>query len=120
MSSTSTSKGETGRVTLRFSARTIKDLRLLAVLSGVNLNTLAEELLLKGGLQAAVDLEMNRTHASEESRRLMVPVEAVEPIPIALASEEISSASQKAMSAAFCLPPGKLLAGTSTDEEIPW
>ena len=65
----STANLDTGRITLTLSTATIKDLRLLAALRGINQNAVAEELLLLGGLRSAVDEGMNHRNASVEQTK---------------------------------------------------
>lgn len=53
----SLSRPETGRITLTLTTRTIKALRLLALLKGESQNQVAEDLLIAGGLHNAVNSE---------------------------------------------------------------
>lgn len=48
---------DTGRITLTLTSPTIKALKLLAILKGQNQNSVAEDLLIQGGLHDAVDSE---------------------------------------------------------------
>ena len=54
----STTPPDTMRITLAMTVRTIKDLRLLAVLRGRNANFLAEDFLLIGGLREALEQDL--------------------------------------------------------------
>ena len=62
---TTTTTPDTGRITLRLTTGTIRNLRLLAFLRSCNQNLIAEDLLLRGGLTATVATELLRDGGSQ-------------------------------------------------------
>ena len=69
---------DTGRITLTLSTRTIKALRLLALLKDESQNQVAEDLLIAGGLHSAVDSEWS---AGQPKPTATAPVSQVTPTP---------------------------------------
>jgi hypothetical protein len=64
---------ETGRITLTLTAETIKELRVLALLTGQNQNETAEDLLIKGGLRAAVDRQLSALKPEKVPEQPLIP-----------------------------------------------
>jgi hypothetical protein len=78
---------ETGRITLTLTTRTIKALRLLALLKDESQNEVAEAMLIAGGLHNAVDSEWNagqpKPTATAPLQVMPTPVTTPTPAPLA-------------------------------------
>ena len=111
---------ETGRITLRLTTNLIRDLRLLAVLLGTNQNALAEDLILKGGLQSTVDKQLNRLPASDPSETEVAPECDLEtqltPLPPPPAMGAMPEADRPRLS----ILPILGIAPGANDDDVPW
>jgi len=111
---------ETGRITLRLTRDLIRDLRLLAVLLGTNQNALAEDLILKGGLQTTVDEKLNRIPAPEHPETVEVPTgdSGMPPVPLPPIPAQITP-PEKVGSRISHVAKSEHAPG-GNDDDIPW
>jgi len=116
---TSTPKPETGRITLSMTVRTIKDLRLLAILRGSNKNAIAEEYLFRGGLQGDVDrlLHLSGAHTPHGISSAEVDEGTNAPLPTPPAPP--CGKPLRICPDACPAPSGERLVG-GNDDDIPW
>lgn len=107
--STTTPKPEIGRLTLTLTAKTIRELRLLAALLDQDQHAIVEELFLKAGLTTSVEAALNRESARSVQELPLSPV----PDPY---REHGLSQIEVPPSANQQVP----LQTGATDDDIPW
>lgn len=115
------SSPETGRITLTLTANTIRKLRLLAHLTGVSQNDVAEDLLVKGGLHAAVDRELAAVKPALEPENAVpfdpAPTQQVAPSASPAPSQHAPDPiPMRASNPSQDEPPP----ARNTNEDIPW
>jgi hypothetical protein len=113
---------ETGRITLTLTAETIKELRVLALLTGQNQNETAEDLLIKGGLRAAVDRQLSALKPEHTPEHPLIPNGVPTPTAPAHVHEFPPAPKPEPPRAAVTVPVysphSSDVAGT--EDEVPW
>ena len=110
---------KSGRITLTLDTKTIKDLRLLAALRDTEQSTVAEEFLLRGGLQLAVEAELQHEKGRGASSGQDMPIRAAAEAPAAI-DPVIPKPKLREMPVIHTPPVSMEPAASSFDSDIPW
>lgn len=109
--SITTPKSGIGRLTLTLTAKTIRELRLLAALHDKDQHAIVEELFLRAGLTAMVEgaLSIESARPVQEPIMSRSPLPFMEPKPVLIESPAPESQPEY-----LTAPSG------ATDDDIPW
>jgi len=113
------SKPETGRITLSLQLRTIKELRLLAVVRGLNQNQVAEELFIRAGLHSDVKRKMQQGGFTEERICPVISLNATVKEPTSVPSVDPGTRLEDP-GPTICVPPVVEPVECLDDAGVPW